>query len=131
MSPRPVGSRLPCDQNKPHYCLSSSLMTSVPDNASGRKREESRCLFHPRMNYVCTTGANSASHHSPWGACECGVPAYIHSPCQMESLQSIPHSLVFGQKFLLNTCALFVGLTVKSQGPVCPSEQPSSVLGVQ
>lgn len=110
MSPRPFGSRLPCDQNKPYYCLSSSLMTSVPDNASGRKREESRCLFHPRTNYVCTTRANLASHHSPWGACECGAPTYIHSPCQMlcslESLQSIPHSWVFGQKFFAQPVCL-------------------------
>lgn len=82
MSSRPFCSGLPCDQNKSYHCPSRvhESLTFEPDNAWRRKGRQSGYIFHPKMNYVCTTRANLASHHSPWGFCECGASTYIHSP---------------------------------------------------
>lgn len=108
MASRPFCSGLPCDQNKSYHCPSRvhKPLTFVPDNAWRRKSRQSGYIFYPQMNYVCTTRANSAEPHItlPGDSRECVAPAYSHSPRWMlrslESLSSIPHNLICGQKFL-------------------------------
>ena len=65
MASRPFCSGLPCDQNKSYHCPSRvhKPLTFVPDNAWRRKSRQSGYIFHPQMNYVCTTRANSAEPH--------------------------------------------------------------------